>query len=154
MLSREHSLRKEMEELFERNDRANSRVFLRQVGDKAWVIRLAYLGYFLTLKFPKQVTSGKFTTVIHIIDKIRAFIMMLDLWEIKTMDGNVNIFENVITLGIINEKGHNGASASAPFLLKRRFKLYLPDLSELDLKLKTVHCIRALNTQQCAGRIH
>ena len=43
VLSRVHSLRKEMTVFFERNDRAKSRVFCDKLADKAWIIRLSYL---------------------------------------------------------------------------------------------------------------
>ena len=137
-MSRVHSLRKEMAEFFERNDRAKSRVFCDKLADKAWIIRLSYLeNIFSRLNFLNKSLRGKFTTVIDFIDKIRAFIMKLDLWERKAKDGNLDIFKNVITLleGEEIKKDIMELVQSHLSCLKEEFKLYFPDLSELDLKL-------------------
>ena len=137
-MSRVHSLRKEMAEFFERNDRAKSRVFCDKLADKAWIIRLSYLeNIFSRLNFLNKSLQRKFTTVIDFIDKIRAFIMKLDLWERKAKDGNLDIFENVITLleGEEMKKDIMELVQAHLSCLKEEFKLYFPDLSELDLKL-------------------
>ena len=69
------------------------------MADKAWIIRLSYLeDIFSRLNILNKSLQGKFTTLIDFIDKIRAFIMKLELWERKSKDGNLEIFENVITL--------------------------------------------------------
>ena len=127
-----------MAEIFERNDRAKSRVFCDKLADKAWIIRLSYLEDIVSrLNFLNKSLQGKFTTVIDFIDKIRAFIMKLDLWERKVKDGNLDIFENVITLleGEEMKKDIMELVQAHLSCLKEEFKLYFPYLSELDLKL-------------------
>ena len=89
MLSRVNSLRNEMVEFFERNNfRLKSRDFSNKLLDKEWVIRLSYLDdIFTRLNLLNKSLQGRFTTVVDFIDKIKAFIMKLDLWEGKAMDG-------------------------------------------------------------------
>ena len=83
-----------MAEFFKRNERAKSRAFL---ADKAWVIRLSYLeDIFSPLKFLNKSLHAKFTTVIDCIDKILNSSFRLCLSKAK--DGNLDIFEDVITL--------------------------------------------------------
>ena len=85
MLSRVNSLRNEMVEFFERNNfRGKSRDFSNKLLDKEWVIRLSYLNdIFTRLNLLNKSLQGRFTPVVDFIDKIRAFIMKLDLWEGK-----------------------------------------------------------------------
>ena len=39
--------------------------------------------------------QGRFHTVIDFMDKLRSFIMKVDLWENKVKDGNLTMFENL-----------------------------------------------------------
>ena len=63
--------------------------------------------------------------------------MKLDLWERKAKDGNLDIFEYLITLleGEEMKKDIMELVQTHLSCLKEKFKLYFPDLSELDLKL-------------------
>ena len=63
--------------------------------------------------------------------------MKLDLWERKAKEENLDIFENVITLLEGEELKKNKMELVQAHLScsKEEFKLYFPELSELDLKL-------------------
>ena len=127
-----------MAKFFERNDRAKSRVLFNKLADKAWIISLYYLEDLCSrLNYLNKSLQGKFTTVIDFIYNIRAFIMKLNLWERKAKDGNLDIFENVLTLleGEEMKKDIMELVQAHHSYLKEEFKLYIPDLSELDLRL-------------------
>ena len=139
MLSRVNSLRNEMVEFFERNNfRGKSRDFSNKLLDKEWVIRLSYLDdIFTRLNLLIKSLQGRFTTVVDFIDKIRAFIMKLDLWEGKARDGNLDIFEN-LTAAVGSEKldAENIRLVKAHLsCLREEFQSYFPDLSEMNVTL-------------------
>ena len=106
--------------------------------DKEWVIRLSYLDdIFTRLNLLNKSLQGRFTTVVEFIDKIRAFIMKLNLWEGNARDGNLDIFEN-LTAAVGSERpdAENIRLVKAHLsCLREEFQSYFPDLSEMNVTL-------------------
>ncbi|KAI6659533.1 Protein ZBED8-like [Oopsacas minuta] len=140
MLSRVYSLKNELLEFFERDGKEKSKVFFDKLSDKEWLKKLAYLNdiFFSRINLLNKSLQGRFTTVIDCVDKIRAFIMKLELWEAKLTVGKFDFFESLsATLG---EEGTTDQSIGALVkahlsAMRNEFQTYFPDLSDLDMKM-------------------
>ena len=111
---------------------------------------------FTRLNLLNKSLQGRFTTVVNFIDKIRSLIMKLDLWEGKTKDGNLYIFENLTTEVGSEKLDTETIRLVKPHLsyLRAEFQSYFPDLSELNVTLisKSVHYISPFSSQRGARR--
>ncbi|KAI6651160.1 SCAN domain-containing protein 3-like [Oopsacas minuta] len=114
---REHALssiftENQLLEFFERDGKEKSKVFFGKLTDKEWLKNLTYLNdIFSRINLLDKSLQGRFTTVIDCVDKIRAFIMKLELWEAKLTAGKFDFFESLsATLG---EEGTTDQSIGA-----------------------------------------
>ena len=144
-LSRGNVIRRveSLEELFEffrRDNKTRSVEFIRKLSDSRWLQRLAYLSDILSrlniLNFSLQ---KRFHTVIDFMNKLRSFIMKVDLWENKIKDGNLSMFENLdetLNKSKITENLYV-TQLVQPHLVSLRMELqsYLPEMTEVESKL-------------------
>jgi zinc finger BED domain-containing protein 5/7/8/9 len=99
MLDRVESLKEEMAEFFKRNKNRKSELFVSKLSDNEWLIKLAYLNdIFRRINALNKSLQGSSSTILDFVDKVRSFIMKLELWETNIKDGNFHCFENLNTL--------------------------------------------------------
>ena len=94
MLSRVSSLKNQLLEFFERDGKEKSKIFFNKLSDKEWLKKLAYLtDIFTRINLLNKSLQGRFTTIIDFVDRIRAFLMKLELWEAKVSVGELDFFK-------------------------------------------------------------
>ena len=139
MLSRVESLKEEMAEFFSRTgSNIRYQVLAAKLTDQEWLVKLAYLSdVFNRLNELNKSLQGSHNTVIDFVDKLRAFLMKLQLWEANASEGKFTMFDNLAT--ILNEKTEvsniQRPVTSHLSSLRNQFQNYFPDLSDLDLKM-------------------
>ena len=80
MLDRVVSLKEEMTEFFSQDSKAKSKEFSRKLLDYEWLLKLAYLNdIFGCLNILNRSLQGPSTTIIDFVDKLKGFIMKLEL---------------------------------------------------------------------------
>ena len=93
VIRRVESLQEELSDIFRRNNRARSVEFIQKLSDSRWLQKLAYLSDILSkLNILNLSLQGHFDTVFDFMDKLKTFIMKVDLWENKVKDGNLSMF--------------------------------------------------------------
>ena len=139
MLSRVESLKEEMAEFFSRiGSNIRYQVLASKLTDQEWLVKLAYLSdVFTRLNELNKSLQGSHNTVIDFVDKLRAFLMKLQLWEANASEGKFTMFDNLAA--ILNEKAEV-SNIQRPVMshlssLRNQFQNYFPDLSDLDLKM-------------------
>ena len=96
VIRRVESLKKELSEFFRRDNKTRSVELIQKLSDSRWLQRLAYLSDILSrLNILNLSIQGRFHTVIDFMDKLRSFIIKVDVWEHKVKDGNLSMFENL-----------------------------------------------------------
>ena len=96
MIRRVESLKEELSKFFRRDNRTRSIEFIQKLSDSRWLQRLVYLSDILSkLNILNLSLQGRFDAVIDFMDKLRSFIMEVNLLENKVKDGNLSMFENL-----------------------------------------------------------
>ena len=96
VIRRVESPKEELSEFFRRDNKRRSVEFIQKLLDSRWLQRLAYLSDILSrLNILNLSLQGRSHTVIDFMDKLRSFIMKVDLWGNKVKDGNLSMFENL-----------------------------------------------------------
>ena len=103
-------------------------------GFRGWPTSLIYYqGTTLNLSL-----QGRFHTAIDFMDKLRSFIMKVDLWENKVKDGNLSMFENLDeTLKNKFTKNLYVTQLVQVHIVSLRMELqsYFPELNKVESKL-------------------
>ena len=85
-----------MTEFFSQDSKAKSEEFSRKLLDDEWLLKLAYLNdIFGRLNILNRSLQGPSTTIIDFVDKLKGFVMKLELWEQNVGHGRLDIFENL-----------------------------------------------------------
>ena len=81
----------------------------------------------------------RFYTVIDFMDKLRSFIMKVDLWKNRVKDGNLSMFKNLdetLSKNKITENLDVTQLVQAHLVsLRMELQSYFPELSEVESKL-------------------
>ena len=137
MLSRVSSLKNQLLEFFERDEKEKSKLFFNKLSDKEWLKKLAYLtDIFTRINLLNKSLQGRFTTMIDFVDRIRAFLMKLELWEAKVSVGKFDFFENLSSaLGDTTDQSICALVKAHLSALRNELQDYFPDLSDSDMKM-------------------
>ena len=110
------------------------------------MLKLAYLNdIFTRINILNKSLQGRDATVIDFVDKVRAFLMKLELWETKAKDGNMDMFKTLsevfINTAADTEMKENILNLVEVHLcsLRNEMKLYFSDVNDLDTKLSEIH---------------
>ena len=141
VISRFRRLQIKLKEFFSRDKRAISKDFLGILSNEGWLLKLAYLyGIFTRINMLNKSLQGRDATVIDFVDKLRAFLMKLELWETKVKDVNMDMFETLsevfINTAADTEMKENILNLVEVHLcsLRNEMKLYFSDVNDLDTK--------------------
>ena len=137
MLSRVSSLKNQLLEFFERDGKEKSKLFFNKLSDKEWLKKLVYLtDIFTRINLLNKSLQGRFTIIIDFVDRIRAFLMKLELWEAKVSVGKLDFFENLsAALGDTTDQSICALIKAHLSALRNGLQDYFPDLSDSDMKM-------------------
>ena len=142
-----------MTEFFSQDSIARSKEFTRKLLNDEWLLKLAYLNdIFGRLNILNRSLQGPSTVITDFVDKLKGFIMKLELLEQKVGHGRLDVFEN-LSSAVTSQKMTRIQELVQEHLssLKKEFLSYFPDLSLLDAKLIripfTVDAVLSLMTQ-------
>ena len=137
---RVESLKEELSESFSRDNKTRSVEFIQKLSDGRWLQRLAYLSDILSrLNMLNLFLQGRFHTMIDFMDKLKSFIMKVDLWKNKVKDGNLSMFENLdetLNKNKITENLYVTQLVQAHLVsLRKELQSCFPELSKVESKL-------------------
>lgn len=137
VVKRVFELQEELKEFFSRNVRQESQMYHAKLNDPKWVTHLAYLvDIFTRLNILNKSLQGADVAVTDFVDKLKSFIMKLELWQTKVRKGNFDMFDTLADMqDTFNADQVANVIVEHLSSLQNELKRYFPDMYEVDLKL-------------------
>lgn len=139
MLTRLFLMRAEIKEFFETDKKQRSKDYLGVICHEEWELYLAYLvGIFHRINVLNKSLQGRQGTIIDAMDKLRAFLLKINLWLDQINDGNFSAFDELCQLATTTAAHvENIARLAVQHLnaLKEEVTRYFPELGESDAKM-------------------
>ena len=136
VVQRVFELKDELKLFFSCSDKRLSQTYLAKMNDPKWVTYLSYLvDIFTRLNNLNKSLQGSNAVVTAAVDKLRGFLMKLEMWEKKVEKGNFEMFETLA--GRQDNLVVQMTSLIVDHLssLQSEIKRYFPDVTEGNLKL-------------------
>jgi hypothetical protein len=137
-LSRFVGLKEELVMFFAMQTAGKAACHHEKLNNEEWMLKVAYLrDIFAKINDLNKSLQGSETTVLDFSDKLRAFIMKLELWKERVSSGSFDMFDSLSaelssdeSEMLLKELVVEHLSAMA-----QEMQQYFPDLDEIDLKL-------------------
>ncbi|XP_068200641.1 zinc finger BED domain-containing protein 5-like [Palaemon carinicauda] len=131
------TLKEELKEFFERNEKEKIRKFVNKLSDKNWITKMAYRNYiFSRNNAVNRSLQSYWATMIDFVDKLQAFQMKLKLWQEKVTAGWYEAYENMShSLSVLCKDDVNEVSGLIHKHLispSQELENLFPDITDLD----------------------